>query len=74
MRDPGIEPGSSAWKAEILTTRLIALENFKRQCKCKNLPFLLILVILKNTINKFIVSYNSIGSNPSIQRVFRNRN
>ena len=39
MRDPGIEipnnsemewlPGSSAWKAEILTARLIALENFR---------------------------------------------
>ena len=28
MRLPGLEPGSSAWKAEILTTRIQALSVF----------------------------------------------
>ena len=27
LRQPGLEPGSLAWKANILTTRLLSLSN-----------------------------------------------
>ena len=43
MRDPGIEPGSSAWKVEIITPRLIALKN--NSCKITNFPYLLTLAV-----------------------------
>ena len=29
MRQPGIEPGSTAWKAAMLTTIPLTLDNFK---------------------------------------------